>query len=317
MHHLIQEDIPLAPFTTMKVGGPAKRFCDVTTEEELTEVLILAKDSNWPVFILSGGSNVIFSDDGFDGMVIKNEISFLEKEDTKVKSGAATEMSKLVDATIDAGLSGLEWAGGLPGTLGGAIRGNAGAFGGEIKDSVTEVRSVDVVSGKISVRNNKDCLFEYRGSYFKKTKEVIISAILQMKKGDKEELRKIADDHIAYRNEKHPMDLPNSGSIFKNTPLDKVPAKYLPVFENVIKKDPFPVVPTAAIIAEAGLAGFQVGQAQVSEKHTNYIVNLGSAKASEIIELINTIKERVKEKYDIELMVEPEIVQQSENTNRF
>ena len=169
MHHLIQEDIPLAPFTTMKVGGPAKRFCDVTTEEELTEVLILAKDSNWPVFILSGGSNVIFSDDGFDGMVIKNEISFLEKEDTKVKSGAATEMSKLVDATIDAGLSGLEWAGGLPGTLGGAIRGNAGAFGGEIKDSVTEVRSVDVVSGKISVRNNKDCLFEYRGSYFKKT----------------------------------------------------------------------------------------------------------------------------------------------------
>ena len=308
MHQLLQEDIPLAPLTTMKVGGPAKRFADVTSEEELLEALHLARENDWPIFILSGGSNVIFSDDGFEGLVIKNNINFFEINGTKITAGAATDMSKLVDESIAAGLAGLEWAGGLPGTLGGAIRGNAGAFGSEIKNTVLAVKSIEIETGKNLERTGEDCKFAYRESIFKQKKEVIVSATLQLKQGNTEELRKAADDHIEYRKEKHPVELPCSGSFFKNTPLDKVPTSELPTFEQAIKTDPMPVVPTAYIIAQAGLSGLQIGQAQVSPKHTNYIVNLGSAKSSDIIELVDKVKEEVKNKFKIELELEPEIV---------
>lgn len=305
----IQENIILAPFTTFKIGGPARYFVKVETVEELQEALVTAREKEWPIFVLAGGSNLIISSQGFVGLVIQIVIESHQIDGHKISAGAATMMSTLVDETVAAGLAGLEWAGGLPGTFGGAIRGNAGAFGGEMKDNIESVTTVNHHSGALTNWTNADCQFEYRGSVFKsQPHEVIIEATLALKPGDSHALRQTADSRIQYRQEKHPLEYPNSGSIFKNTPVEKVPAEILPHFQDSIKTDPFPVVPTAKIIADAQLSGLQVGQVQVSTKHTNYIVNLGGGTGEEIVELIEKVRAAVREKFGIELEVEPELV---------
>lgn len=305
----IQENVILAPYTTFKIGGPARYFVTVTTVEELQAALVMAKEKSWPIFVLAGGSNLIISSAGFNGLVIQVAIVSHQIMGTKLTAGAATMMSTLVDETVAAGLAGIEWAGGLPGTFGGAIRGNAGAFGGEIKDSIDSVTTVNHHTGEQKNWSNSECQFEYRGSLFKRAPhEVIIAAALTLQPGNPTELRQIADSRIQYRQEKHPMEYPNAGSIFKNTPVENVPAETLPQFQDSIKTDPFPVVPTAKIIADAGLAGLQVGQIQVSTKHTNYIVNLGGGTGEEIVQLIEKVKAAVHDKFGIELDVEPELV---------
>lgn len=305
----IDELVSLAPLTTFKVGGPAKYFTKVSSVEELKEALALAKEKTWPVFILAGGSNLIVSSRGFMGLVVQIDIKSLKIRGSELTAGAANSMEELVDESIDSGLAGLEWAGGLPGSFGGAIRGNAGAFGGEIKDTIISVTSVHHHSGQIKTRTNRECDFIYRGSIFKSSPhEVIIEATLKLSHGDTDELRKIADEHIAYRHEKHPMEFPNSGSIFKNTPVELIPEETLEIFEASIKTDPFPVIPTAKIIGVAGLGGLSVGGAQVSTKHTNYIINTGKATGEDIRDLINLVKEKIFNLYGIELEVEPEMV---------
>jgi len=303
-----QEYVPLVSMTTFRLGGPARRLATVHTKEELKEAIELARNSNWKTLVLAGGSNFIISDAGFDGLVIKIAIDGLEITDEVLTAGASVDMQELVDASIESSLAGLEWAGGLPGSFGGAIRGNAGCFGAEMKDIVTTVTSINIETGAEVTRNHDDCLFEYRGSYYKYHPEIIISATVQLHHGDKTDLRRIADEHIQYRQDKHPMNYPNCGSIFKNVPLENVPKEHLLLFEDAIKNDPFPIVPTAKILSVAGLKGKRVGDAQLSEKHSNYIINLGNAKSSEVIELIKQIQQDVADKFQIQLEVEPEIV---------
>lgn len=306
----IEENVPLAPLTNFKIGGPAKHFVSVKTEAELLEVLELARKNSWPVFILAGGTNLIVSDNGFDGLVIKTELGAGNwgLDNNQLTASSSASMSDLVNASIDKGLSGLAWAGGLPGSFGGAVRGNAGCFGAEMKDIVTSVTSINIETGDKINRNHDDCQFEYRGSYYKYHPEIIVSATVQLQPGDKTELRRIADEHIQYRLARQPLEYPNAGSIFKNVPLERVPKEHLPLFADAIKDDPFPIMPTAKIIAVAGLKGMRVGDAQLSEKHSNYIVNLGQAKASDIVALIEKIKTEIKSKYQIDLEVEPQLV---------
>ena len=305
---LIQQDVPLAPLTTFKIGGPAKHFVRIKNQGELLEAITLAKSNRWPVFVLAGGSNLIVSDQGFDGLVVSMEIDGFEFDGEKVTSGAATSMKVLVDESIKRGLGGLEWAGGLPGSFGGAIRGNAGAFGGEIKDTIFSVSSVDVDTGKEVLRDNKACQFGYRDSLFKHTEEVITQATVSLRPQDGGELRRVADEHIQFRHDKHPMEYPNAGSIFKNIPLEHMPKEHLSLFADAVKNDPFPIVPTAKVIAVAGIKGMRVGDAELSEKHTNYMVNLGQAKAADLVALIEQVKSAIKDRYQIDLEVEPELV---------
>lgn len=305
----LQENVPLAPYTTFNIGGPARYFVTVATIEELEEAIATAHTNGWPIFVLAGGSNLIISTQGFNGLVIKIAIGDHQSSGNELSAGAATPMSTLVDASITRGLGGIEWAGGLPGTFGGAIRGNAGAFGGEIKDSIESVTTINSQTGEQKTWTNVECQFGYRDSIFKRNpQEIIVSASLTLKPGDANELRQIADSRIQYRQEKHPLEYPNAGSVFKNTPVEAVPVAVLPTFQDSIKTDPFPVVPTAKIIADAGLAGTQVGKVQVSTKHTNYIVNLGNGTGEEIVELIEKVKFVVMEKFGITLEVEPELV---------
>jgi len=311
---MFQENVSLKQYSNYKIGGPARYFVSVKTTEEVIAAAKEAHNIGASVFILGGGTNLLISDAGFRGLVMRAEFSTLQIEGgTKVRVGAGVLMKELVQFCIDNSLAGIEWAGGLPGTVGGAVWGNAGAFKGEMKDSVIEVTSVDTrlpapevppdMQGKslrtgagnggqvdlthsagsgqvpkVIMRNNTQCQFGYRGSIFKintgkGVSEVITEIVFQFVKGDKELLRVAAQEKIDYRIAKQPLDYPNIGSIFKNTDVKFVPEATLKRFEAKIKHDPFPVLPTAVLNDAAGLKGRIAGGAMISPKHPNFIIN--------------------------------------------
>lgn len=301
----IRESVPLAAYSNYKIGGPARHFCEPQSAEEAAEAAVWAKRKRVPVFILGGGTNILFGEQGFEGLVIRPDIKGLDSEGTIVSAGASVEMRDLLDFAAKRGLSGLEWAGGLPGTLGGAIRGNAGCFGGETKDRILEVTSLDISGAKpkLAARQRSECVFGYRNSIFKMRdgKEIILEAKFALEPGDGMAIREAVEEKIRYRRERHPMDYPNIGSMFKNVPLESVPAKRRAEFAHVVKTDPFPVVPTAYLIAQTGLHGISCGGAMISPKHPNFIVNILNAEPAQVRALLALVKKEVKKKFSIAL----------------
>jgi len=304
----LQKNVSLKNYTTFKIGGPAKYFLIAKKREDLVGAIKIGKQFKLPIFVLGGGSNLLVSDKGFNGLVIKIELTglFLKSKNI-IESEGGVMMRDLVSMAIKSGLAGLEWAGGLPGTFGGAIRGNAGAFGGEMKDSVAFVETLD---SKLNFKklSLKQCQFLYRSSVFKKKNWMVVSATVKLKNGDKKALLKIANSRIKYRQEKHPLEFPNAGSVFKNVPVKKLAKKFQIEFNDRIKQDPFPIVPTAWFIIGAGLTGKKIGRAQISKKHSNYIVNLGGAKAHDVVSLIEFVKKTVKKKYGVLLEQEVQLL---------
>ncbi|MBI2452950.1 MAG: UDP-N-acetylmuramate dehydrogenase [Parcubacteria group bacterium] len=303
----VRKQESLARHTTFRIGGPARYFFTATNSDAIIRALDAAKKLRLSVFILSGGSNVVMSDDGFSGLVIQIRNSKFKIQNSKVYAEAGVPCASLVRSTIRKGLKGLEWAGGLPGSLGGAIRGNAGAFGGEIKDAIVSVKAIDG-KGRARVFSKKQCKFSYRSSIFKEKRYIVLSAVLGFRKGDAKQLLGIARSHMLYRKERHPLEYPNAGSMFKNCDAKKLPVRWKKHFAKVIKTDPFPVIPTAAIIAAAGLKGLRVGNVQVSQKHPNYIVNLGKGRAKDVVRLVEKVKQKVKKKFGIVLEEEIQFV---------
>jgi len=313
----IEENIILAGFTNYKIGGPARYFFQAKNVQELKEAIRWTKSKKQKIFILGGGTNLLFSDDGFKGLVLKPDINFLEVKGEKIKAGAGALMSDILKLTIKNKLSGLEWAGGLPGTLGGAIRGNAGAFRGETKDNIESVKSLNIKTLEISTYNNKNCEFDYRNSLFKKHDggEIVLSAVLKFKKGDSKKIQASIQGKIDFRNTRHPLEYPNSGSVFKNVPItrkiadliaadsrgnnQRKPASGLRWSAIPVKTDPFPVIPTAYLISEANLKGVSRGGAMISPKHPNFIVNVNNAKAKDVLALIKLVKSTIKQKFGI------------------
>ncbi len=302
---MIQRDVSLRDYSNYKIGGPASYFSEANSKEELIECLKEWKETGLqkPVFVLGKGTNLLISDNGFDGFVIRNSIKGLSKNGNLITTGAGELMSDVLSFCTVNSLSGLEWAGGLPGTIGGAVRGNAGAFGGETKDSVFEVLSIDINTFEEKRRANRDCLFDYRYSIFKgeAKNEIVISVSLELKPGEKDLIKKLTEERINYRREKHPMEYPNIGSTFKNIRKEKIPVKFREELMQYAKDDPFPIIPVAKVLYLCGLKGEREGDAQISEKHPNFIINLGNAKYEDVIKLINFAKQTVREKYEIEL----------------
>ena len=296
----VRKDVLLKDHTTFRIGGPAKYFFVAKTNNAIEKAVAAARRLKIPFFILGAGSNVLASDKGFEGLVIQLKTINYKLKTTRLYAEAGVSMSTLVRETGKRGLAGLEWAGGLPGTVGGATRGNAGAFGGEVKDTIVQVEAIDE-KGKRRIFSHKECHFGYRSSIFKEKNLVVLSAVFHLQRGSREGIQDVAKDHIRYRKERHPLEYPNAGSIFKNCDLTKVPKTLREEMNEVIKMDPFPVIPTAALIARATLQGLRVGDAQVSEKHPNYIVNRGNARAKDILELIAKVKKRIKNKFGVEL----------------
>jgi len=307
---MLKQNVPLKDFSNYKIGGEALYFLNAETEQELTEgirewqaVSKALPENERKIFILGGGTNILFSDAGFKGLVIRNCLGSIAVNENEIVVGAGTLISKLCDFCIDYSLSGFEWAGGLPGTVGGAVRGNAGAFGKETKDNVVSVTSLNLKTLDIVKRSNQECSFSYRSSIFKTiaTDEVIISAVLGFKNGNKEEIEKSVKEKVEFRKSRHPLENPNAGSVFKNVPFDSIQDQYKNELQQYVKNDPFPVVPSAKMIFLAGLKGKRVGDAMVSEKHTNFIVNSGNATAKDVSDLIQIIKDEVRQKYGISL----------------
>lgn len=272
----------------------------------MKEAIVEAQRQKLQLFVLGGGTNVLFSDRGFDGLVLRPNTSSVDARGETVVVGAGVSMANLVAFAAEHGLSGLEWAGGLPGTVGGAIRGNAGAFGGEMRGAVESVRSIDIGSGEERERRASVCRFDYRTSIFKEKngREIILSAMLRLKKGDARKIAEAVKEKVDYRERHHPLEYPSIGSIFKNVSVKAVPKAHRATFSRVVKADPFPVVPAAYLISEAGLRGISCGGAVVSPKHPNFIVNALMATAADVKNLINLVKGEVRRKFGIELEIE-------------
>jgi len=310
MHYVprVERDVLLAPYTTFRIGGPAKYFFAAHTKEDIQKAQRAAKKLKVPFFVLGDGSNILISDKGFNGVVIFIQNTRYKIQDTKLYAEAGVEFPAIVQATTRRGLAGLEWAGGLPGTVGGAVRGNAGAFGGEVKDSIVQIEVLDR-SGNIKKFSRKQCQFSYRSSIFKKRGWIVLSATFELQKGDKKTIQSVAVDHITYREERHPLEFPNAGSIFKNCDLKKFSKRIQKELQHVVKIDPFPVVPTAYLISEAGLKGKRVGDAEVSEKHPNYMINRGEATSKDVLSLVEQVKKGVRRKFFIELEMEVQYIE--------
>lgn len=300
-----QKNVPLKNYSNYKIGGLAKLFVEVETAEELKDVQRFAgQNQGLKIFILGGGTNVLIGDKGFDGLVIHNNIQGISIVDGGLEIGGGVLIKDLLEFCIENSLTGIEWAGGLPGTVAGAIRGNAGAFKGETKDNVLEVRSLDLKSLSGKARNNEDCNFGYRNSVFKTgagENEFITSAVLGFTQGNKEEIKQKIQQKIDYRINRHPMDYPNIGSTFKNIPLDSLSENLQKEFAPFVKTDPFPIVPTAKLLALCNLKGRRVGGAMISDKHPNFIINLDNATAEDVKVLIEIARQAIKERYNISL----------------
>lgn len=314
---MFKTNVPLKQFSHYKIGGEAKYFFEAKNTDDLIKAILKAREIKTPIFILAGGTNVLIPDKGFDGLIIKiQDLRFKIQDKNFIKAGAGISITQLLNNSITNNLSGLEWSGGLPGTLGGAIYGNAGAFGQEMKNVVNEIISLDISAKnpKIIKRKARDCEFKYRSSIFKKNKgkEIILEATLKLKKGDKKEIKEKTEQNINYRLKNHPMEYPSLGSTFKNVNLSLINTNNKQICADIkngkipVKYDPFPVIPAAYLISEAGLKGISCGGAMISPKHPNFIVNVLNAKAADVKNLIQFAKNEVKEKFGVELFEEIE-----------
>ena len=306
----IQKNIPLAPLTTFKIGGPAKHFVEVSSEDEILEALNYAKENNLEIFVLGGGSNILVSDDGFDGLVIRMLNTSYTIHDTSIECGSGVALSQIVKESARHGLSGMEWASGIPGTVGGAIRGNAGIPLGCMADNIESVKVLEIKNREYKTLKNSECGFSYRNSIFKENKDlIIISAILKLENGDQDEISKKTKELIENRLKVvHPNPKePSSGSFFKNPKVDN-PELIANFEKDTGQKAIDGKIPAGWLIDEVGLRGKKIGGAQVSEKHANFVVNIGNAKAQDIVMLSSFIKMKVRDELGVQLSEEIQYV---------
>jgi len=306
----VQENIPLKSHTGYRIGGSARFFLVAKKSEDIITAITVAQKNKINFEVIGGGYNLLASDNGYNGLVIKvhiNDYWITENEGgCEVYCGGGTHLSTIVKETTDRGLTGFEWASGIPGTIGGSIYGNAAAFKGTMADCVSDVTVFDSKTLKVeSLCKKNDFCFKYRGSRFKKNKNLIIlSATLKFKYGDKEKIKEEVRHHLEYRKNNHPLQYPSAGSVFKNFEINS--KKNIKIAESFFKTNPQfnffegkGFIPAGMIVESCGLKGKQIGGAQVSEKHANFIVNKQNASANDILALIRIVKSRAFKKYGI------------------
>ncbi len=280
----IVSDEPMRKHTTFRIGGNADIFVRPESEEQIAEILRLCREQDVPYFILGNGSNLLVGDRGFRGVVINimDNMNDIKVDGGIIKAQAGAMLIKVSRAARDNSLTGLEFASGIPGTIGGAIYMNAGAYGGEMKDVVTKVTAMDA-EGEIYTFGTDELEFSYRHSVIQQRDLIVLDVTMELAAGD----QKIIDDRMSElavaRRTKQPLEYPSAGSTFKR------PEGYF----------------AGKLIMDAGLRGYRVGDAQVSEKHCGFVVNRGNATADDVIKLIDDVKAKVSEEYDV--VLEPEV----------
>lgn len=305
----VQENVPLAPFTTFKIGGPARYFTEVQDAQGVVEAFEWAEKKRVPTFVLAGGSNILFPDLGYEGLVIRIIGEHIQINDSLVTASAGSVLNVVIHNSLVEGLQGLEYMSGIPGSLGGAVRGNAGAFGTEIKDAVKKVKAVNKLTGLVKDFYNEECEFGYRESFFKRHPEwVILEVQLFLRAGhNPDELLKIAKDTMAKREAKHPQNAKCAGSFFMNPIVNN--EKLLREFEEETgTPSRNSKLPAGWLITRVGLRGKKIGGAQMSNQHPNYLVNVENATADDVLILASFVKTRVRNELGIQLKEEIQYV---------
>lgn len=300
----IQQNIELAPFTLFKIGGPAAYYIEVENAVQMEEAVKWAVDKKVPFFILGAGSNSLVADAGYSGVVIRVAGGELQIVGDRLYVDAGVMMARAVLTAARAGLAGFEWGIGIPGTLGGSVRGNAGCFGGEIKDVVERVRVLQLSSDiHIVELENEQCDFGYRDSIFKQHSDwVILGATLKLREGDSAAIQARVREITLERTSKQAIGTKCAGCVFKNIAWNSVgvdKAVLLKKFPELNEFAERETIPTSYLIDHAGLKGTRVGRAMISDTHANFILNEGGASAFEIRTLIARVKEDVQKKYDL------------------
>ncbi len=282
-HILFQE--PMNRHTTFRVGGEAQCMILIQDEEELSKLILYLNQIEHEYFILGNGSNLLVGDKGYQGIIIKfsDRMEQVTVDGTRVIAKAGALLSKVAAVAKEHSLSGMEFAAGIPGSIGGGIVMNAGAYGGEMKQIVEEVRVMDK-NGEILVLDNDTMEFGYRTSIIKNRAFIVLEVVLQLREGSIEDITAKTEELMQLRKKKQPLEYPSAGSTFKR------PEGYY----------------AGQLIMEAGMRGYRIGGAQVSNKHCGFVINAGNATAADIKEVIEEVQERVRERFHVTL--EPEIV---------
>lgn len=284
---LVHKNELMSKHTSFKIGGPADILITPASVEDIKNSICICHENNIDYTIIGNGSNLLVSDKGIRGVVIKisdkfNQISINENE---IKAQAGVLLSVLANKAMEMSLGGFEFASGIPGTLGGAVTMNAGAYGGEMKDVVTEVTAIDK-SGNIIKLNNEEANFGYRTSKIQENDYIVLETIIKLKNFDKKIIKEKTAELTQKRTSKQPLHLPSAGSTFKR------PTGYF----------------AGKLIQDSGLKGTRIGDAQVSEKHSGFIVNVGKASFEDVYNLIKLVQKVVRDKYDVELQTEVKIL---------
>ncbi len=273
---------PMSAHTTFRIGGPADFLVTPGTAGQLKEILALCREENQPFFILGNGSNLLVGDRGYSGtMICLSRLSAVETEETCIRAQAGALLSKIAREACERSLAGFEFAAGIPGSLGGAVVMNAGAYGGELKDVLVNVTVMDR-EGNILKKTPEELGMGYRTSSVLSEEYVVLEAEINLEKGDRRLIRARMDDLAARRREKQPLEYPSAGSTFKR------PEGYF----------------AGKLIDDAGLRGFRVGGAQVAEKHCGFVINREQATAADVMELCRRVSGAVKEQFGVELEME-------------
>ncbi|MBP3422071.1 MAG: UDP-N-acetylmuramate dehydrogenase [Lachnospiraceae bacterium] len=275
----------MAKHTTFRVGGEADFFVEIGSAEELSNIIKYLKQTDHQYFILGNGSNLLVGDKGYEGVILHlgERFSDVSVDGRSITAKAGALLSVVAKTAAKENLSGMEFASGIPGTIGGAVVMNAGAYDGEMKQIITEVTVMDE-NGEIMTLDNETMEFGYRTSIIKSRPFIVLSAKMTLEKGDAEDIRAKMDDFAERRRSKQPLEFPSAGSTFKR------PEGYF----------------AGKLIMEAGLRGYRIGGAQVAEKHCGFVINMGNATAADISELMEEVTERVEKQFSVTL--EPEVI---------
>jgi len=303
----VQENIPLAPFTTFQIGGAARYLVDVRSESDVREAIQWAKAKGIRFVVLGGASNVLVPDAGLDALVIRLVGNLCSVKDGMVDSWAGTNLLVLIQAVGAQGFGGWEKLAGIPGTIGGAVRGNAGAFGPEIKDFIVSVKALNVQTGETKEFANTECDFSYRHSFFKDHPEWIITrAVLQLQKIEPTESVRLAEETIAEREKRHLQNVKAAGSYFMNPVAPRAIQELFEQEKGVKSREGR--VPAGWLIEKAGMKGATVGGAIASLQQPNYIVNQDNATAADVRGLADNVKAAVKVQFGVELTEEAAVL---------
>lgn len=276
---------PMYKHITFRVGGEAEYFVEPDSVDRLCQVIkVLAEQKEVPYFVMGNGSNLLVADEGYKGVIVKvgGKLSDIEIKETIITVGAGAMLTKVAKLVCDRGLTGMERISGIPGTIGGAVTMNAGAYGAEIKDIIMSARVLDVSSGQILTLNKDELKLSYRHSAIMEHEYIVIEAVFELAYGDTDEIKAVMNDCTMQRKSKQPLEYGSAGSTFKR------PEGYF----------------AGKLIQDAGLRGFTVGGAQVSEKHCGFVINRGNATAKDVLKVIETVQDKVFEEFGVRLETE-------------